>query len=239
MSPPVQVVTPNFRDRTIWCMSRIAQWSAVGLALLIVVALPCQASSVSLTGSLDPNDPNDVFVYGFTLSAASTVTIQTYGYGGTSNAPAGKNAAGQVISAGGFDPYVSLFLGIGAGATFLASNDDGACPPGYPAPACHDATLVSPLAAGAYTLALSVFDNFSFAENLATGTLGDGFIGLGSYFDAASGTDRTSNYAVDISANGPITPTPEPGTWLVDACALSALVLANNLRNQIIKGRVQ
>jgi hypothetical protein len=210
------------------------------LALWIVVGLPCHANSVSLTGSLDPNDPNDVFLYGFTLSAPSTLTIQTYGYGGTSNAPAGKNAAGQVISAGGFDTYVSLFLGAGPGATFLASNDDGVCPPGNSVPACHDSTLLMPsLAAGSYTLALSVFDNFSFAENLGIGTLGDGFISLGSYFDATSGTFRTSNYAVDIIANGPVTPVPEPGTRLLSACALSVLVLANNLRNRIIKGRLQ
>jgi hypothetical protein len=108
-----------------------------------------------------------------------------------------------VIGAGGFDPYVSLFSGSGAGATFLASNDDGSCPPGTLGDGlCGDSTLVTGvLPAGTYTLAVSAFLNMSFAENLGSGTLGDGFIGLGSY-----GT-RSYLYAVDIAGATLVTPT--------------------------------
>jgi len=187
------------------------------------MAAACYGDTISLTGSLDPNDANDVLLHVFSLGATSTLTIQSYGYGG------GTNAAGTVIPAGGFDTYVSLFRGTGASATFLASNDDGSCPPGNASPACHDSTLVMQLSGvGTYTLALSVFDNFSFAENFGSGTLGDGFIGLGDYFDTSSGTVRTSNYAVDISASGL---TPEPAMSLPVAAAFGFLgILSRRLR---------
>jgi hypothetical protein len=196
----------------------------------------CYADSVSLTGSLDPNDANDVLLFAFTLGSSSKLTIQTYGYDGSANAPGGTNAAGTVIPGGGFDPYVSLFVGSGPGATFLGSNDDGSCPPGVGVSFfCPDSTLIqNPLPAGAYTLALSVFDNFSFAENLGTGTLGDGFIGLGDYFDQITGTLRTSHYAVDIVADttvAPLAATPEPpGLALLGAVIIGALLRRRHRR---------
>ncbi len=198
----------------------------VVLAVGVLIAAPGRADSISLRGSLDSNNANDVLLYSFALNAASTLTLQSFGYGGTGNAPGGTNAAGSVVLAGGFDSYISLFDGTGAAATFLASNDDGLCPVGNAAPACHDSTLaIAGLAAGSYTMALSVFDNFSFAENFGTGTLGDGFIGLGDYFDAASGVTRTSNYAVDISAAGLETANPVPEPGLLPMTILGCLAL--------------
>jgi len=161
------------------------------------------AAATSLTGQLDPNNAQDVVLYPFTLSAPGTVTIQSWGYGGSSGAPGGTNAAGAVIGGGGFDPYVSLFSATGPTATFLASNDDGLCPPGTIADAlCGDSTLTTGvLPAGSYTLAISAFLNMSLAENLGSGTLGDGFVGLGSF-----GT-RTNSYAVDIAGATFVQPT--------------------------------
>jgi hypothetical protein len=51
-------------------------------------------------------------------------------------------------------------LGSGPAATFLLSNDDGSCPPGTAAPRCADSTIVATLAAGTYTLAVTVFDTW-------------------------------------------------------------------------------
>src|SRR5258708_37366760 len=107
---------------------RSASAGAVGLTVWTLLAAACYGDSVSLTGSLDPNNPNDVLLYAFTLSATSTLTIQGYGYGGTSEAPGGANLAGAVIPSGGFDRYVLLFIGTGPTATLLASNDYGLCP---------------------------------------------------------------------------------------------------------------
>jgi hypothetical protein len=192
----------------------------------IFLAVAGHAASISLTGSLDPNNANDVLFYSFTLSAPSMLTNQSYGYGGSGAAPGGTNAAGAVIPGGGFDTYLSLFDGVGATAAFVASNDDGLCPPGSASPACHDSTLVFAAHAGPYTLVLGVFDNFSFAENFGGGTLGDGFIGLGDYFDAASGAVRTSNYAVDISAGTLVVApsAPEPANLPLALAACIALV---------------
>ena len=161
------------------------------------------AIAQSFTGTLNPVDPNDVFLVRFTLSAPATVRVQSWGYGGSSSAPGGTNAAGTVIAAGGLDPYISLFSGSGITATFLASNDDGLCPPGTRVSGfCLDPTLTTNLPAGSYTLALSAFENFSFAENLGVGTISDLFINLGSYYDQYSNTERTPRYAFDISGNG-------------------------------------
>lgn len=179
-------------------LTRVRKTVKLAGLLWFSVAMPLAGATASYAGSLDPTNPNVVFSVSFTVANPVPVTIQSYGYGGSSGALGGKNAAGNVIPAGGFDAYLSLFRGSGNSATFLASNDDGFCPPGNAAPVCHDPTLTLILPAGTYTLALTAFENFSFAENLGSGTLGDGFIGLGTYFDQASGTDRSANYALDI-----------------------------------------
>ena len=200
------------------------------IALMALTITYTSAAAISYTGNLNSNDPNDVALFTFTLSSTGSVSIQTWGYGG------GTNASGTVIAAGGFDTYVSLFSGVGNSATFLASNDDGLCPPGNGSVACRDSTLgVTTLAAGSYTVALTVFDNFSFAENTGSGTLGDGFIGLGNYFDAASNTIRTSAYAIDITTKGSGTQTPEPSTFALIAPGL--LLVALSQRRRVFKRR--
>ena len=171
-----------------WRTAVEAGWIAACLAT------GAHAATTSLVGALDPGNPQDVVLHVVTLSAPGNLSIQSWGYGGSSAAPAGTNAQGSAIGAGGFDPYVSVFSGSGASATFLGSNDDGNCPPGTPSDAlCGDSTLtLGPLPAGTYTVAISAFLNMSLAENLGSGTLGDGFIGLGSF-----GT-RSHLYAVDL-----------------------------------------
>jgi hypothetical protein len=57
----------------------------------------------------------------------------------------------------------------------------------------------------------------SFAENLATGTLADGFTGLGNLFP---GEDL--HYAFDVILGAPTAPVPEPGSlWLLVSAALA------------------
>jgi hypothetical protein len=196
------------------------------LAASLAAALPNAAftGTVSYTGVF--TDPNQVFTASFTLPVAAPLTIQTYGYGGTANAPGGTNAAGIVIAPGGFDPYVSLFLGTGAGATFLASNDDGICGT-VDLGNCFDSTLqVATAAADAYTLALTLPANFSFAENQGSGTLGDGFIGFATSFDDAAGNVRSGGYAVDITS----TAIPEAGSLALLATAIAVIATSVGVR---------
>lgn len=196
------------------------------LCLLLLISPLASANTLSFTGNLDPNNPNDVFLAPFNLAVTSSLLVQTWSYGGTSDAPGGTNAVGMVIPAGGFDTYLSLFQGSGSSATFLASNDDGGCGPAAPGPTlCEDSRLeLTSLAAGDYILALTLPSNFSFAENLGSGTLGDGFIGLqGDYYDPGSNQERTSAYAVDITDIPSETAVvPEPASFILLATGLAA-----------------
>jgi hypothetical protein len=80
------------------------------LAIFVFVQ-PVRASTCTTTGSGVTSctgslaSPEDFFLEPFTVSGAgpSTITIQTFGFGG------GTHAAGNVTSPGGFDSLVALF----------------------------------------------------------------------------------------------------------------------------------
>jgi hypothetical protein len=166
-------------------------------------------------------DANAVFEQQFTYNPAmgGTLIIQTYGYGGSSNAFGGTNLAGQVISAGGFDPMIALYSGgIGSGGARIAANDDQGstptftpCGPGSGANDsvtgfCRDARLVlSDLSGGTYTLALSVFANTPPATETSA------------YPNTGDFNGRTSAFAVDVSA------VPEPLTSMLLGSGLLVL----------------
>jgi hypothetical protein len=174
-----------------------ANWLHVAGSLLVLLSHMASAASISWQGALGLAEgaANSTATYKFSVSTASTVTIQSYGYGGSGGAAGGANLAGAVIPAGGFDPYISVFAGAGRSATFLVSNDDGACiPPSIGASLCPDSALSLTLPRGTYTLVIEAFENMSLAENMGSGTLGDGFTGLGNYDPS-----RTNNFAIDIS----------------------------------------
>src|SRR5215471_13423034 len=83
------------------------------VAAMCFIASPvAYGDAISVAGSLNSNDANDVFLFPFTL-AGTDLRVQTFGYGGTGNAPGGTNAVRMVISDGGFDPYLTLFRGTG------------------------------------------------------------------------------------------------------------------------------
>jgi hypothetical protein len=141
----------------------------------------------------------------FHLSAPAQVDVISFSYGG------GVNGAGATIAQGGFEPYLSLFDGAGS---FLASTFFGVtCPtganPNSVSGQCYDVALVAgTLAAGDYLLALSAFENLSAAENFASGTLADGFTGLGGL-----AFNEDLHYALDVRLDDASTTTaPEFGT---------------------------
>lgn len=201
------------------------------LGLSALAACSLSAANLSYTGVLD--SPEDFFETTFVLSAADTVTFQTWGFGG------GTNAAGQVIPAGGFDPLIALFNGPAAAATMyvdgsgnpLADADNlsnppwsyvGNCPPAGTVAIgadqdCGDDFMQAALAAGTYTLVLSdanyipdaVYDNGALSEGFTDFTAG-----VFQTCDPVSNAciAPTANYAVDIvSAQADLSAVPEPG----------------------------
>ncbi len=177
--------------------------------------LDCGASC-----TLGPADTDGDFaqwaavVTNFTLTSPGTVLAITYGFGG------GISLGGNAVAAGGFEPYLSLF---DAGGNFLSSTIFGTTCPGGANPVggnCFDVLLdAGVLAAGSYTLTLTAFQNLSFAENLGTGTLADGFTGLGNL-----GSGENLGYAFDLVV--PDVPAPEPGSGaLFCVCATAILAL--------------
>jgi hypothetical protein len=184
----------------------------VGLSVLLSASSASAATIVLLSSTGNFETPNDVFEQSFVydpLTMGNTVVVQSYGYGGSSNATGGTNATGTIISAGGFDPIVALFSGgIGDNGARINFNDDGTCGPGMGATdagICFDSRLVfNGLAAGTYTLALTVFPNFPPATE-------GGAYGAG----AAAFSNRTNAFAVDVVApNAAAVPEPASLTLL-------------------------
>jgi hypothetical protein len=196
------------------------------LAVLVLSLMPAalEADFVSYTGTLSSS--TDVVEKTFTLSAPATIGLQTWSFGG------GTNAAGAIISPGGTDPFLAIFSGTGAGATILTDgsgnpfgtsldvsnygNPDflGCGPAGTPviggSPQCGDITMTLPLlAAGTYTV---VFSDGEYQANavFANGTLGEGF------------SDLTGGQFCNILINGAACPDPLGGAYAFDITGLPA-----------------
>lgn len=212
---------------------------ASGFILAAVLAIrAASGGTISYTGTLvSPDDASTVITV--TLASGGTLSLQTYGFGG------GTNAASEVIAAGGFDPFVGVFAGTGATATFidgtsdLLSNYSPGCPPAgmvnIGGLVCGDVTLSETLAAGTYTVLLTDGAYIPNAVYETVGTLGDGFNDLtGGAFQTCNTTDSgtkcntpTANWALDITTPGTTaTGAPEPGGLCAIGLALIAWSLA-------------
>jgi len=197
-------------------MRRLLTRSFMFAAMCGLFASTASASTILLSTAGILPGVNNVFEQSFVYNPATmgpTLVIQGYGYGGSSNAPGGRNASGNIIPAGGFDTIISLFAGgVGGGGARIAFNDDGTCAPGFGATdagICFDSTLVlTGLAAGTYTLSLTSFANFPPAtEN-------------GAYTGGGSFNNRTQNFAVDVIAPSAV---PEPASSVLLGTGLLAL----------------
>jgi hypothetical protein len=192
----------------------------------------------------------------FTLSSPAAITLQTWGFGG------GTNAAGTPISAGGTDPFLAIFFGTGASATILTEGSGNpygtsldmlnygnpnflGCPPaGAPiiggSAQCGDITMTLPsLAAGTYTVVLSdgeyqanaVFDNGALGEGFTDFT-GGGFCNVD--INGVGCPDPFGGaYAFDITGlPGAAVPEPALGGTLLATVSLAAAFITNSLHKK-------
>jgi len=198
------------------------------LASFVIALTPAalQADSYSYVGSL--TNSNSVVEETFALSSPATIDLQTWGFGG------GTNAAGNVIAAGGTDPFLGIFLDSGGTSTILTDglgnpygtsvdlanydnpNFFGCGPSGAAAPViggfaqCGDITMTLPsLAAGTYTVLLSDGQYVPLAVG-DNGTLGEGF------------NDFTGGVFCNIVINGVSCPDPNGGAYAFDVTGLPA-----------------
>lgn len=209
---------------------------------LIPVAV--QAASISYTGTLASS--TDVVAETFTLTSPATIGLQTWSFGG------GTNAAGALILPGGTDPFLGIFLGTGSSAAILTDGGGNpygtsldlsnygnpnflGCPPaGAPviggSSQCGDiAMTLTSLAAGTYTVILT--DGQYIPQALSdNGTLGEGFTDFtgGAFCNIAINGVNCPNtsgaYAFDIT--GLPASVPEPGP----AAFVGAVILAFVIR---------
>ncbi len=200
------------------------------LPLVIIAFLAGSSRLRADQFSYQGNFPSDDYVQTFDFSVASPglVTLQTFGYAG------GVNSDGTTIPAGGFDPVLTLFDGVG---NFLVMNDDGPCGTVGMDPTtlnCFDAYLSLVLSAGSYIVALTEYDNLPIGPTLADSftQVGNGdftcpeFLGTPGAFCDASPSQRDSAWALDITTPASSL-APEPGS---DVLVLSGISLFFLLR---------
>ncbi len=198
------------------------------------IPVPASASSFSFVGLLGADDQVQLFQF---VAAGTNAVIQTWSYAG------GTNAAGTVILAGGFDPYVALFgpdVMLQAPTTLLAQNNDGTGVASDPdTGAAFDSlidTAVIPItliAGQRYFVALSQNDNTAIGPNFGNGFLETGNPMFTSMFGCGAGqfcdvtaANRTAGWALDITGVESAlegSTVPEPGTALMVGAALVAL----------------
>ena len=198
------------------------------------------ASTQSYTGTLSNSE--SVFQTTVKVGTGDDVVLQSFGFGG------GTNAGGAAISAGGTAPEVAVFDTSGGIVTDGMGNPYGtsialanyptfmgctlataAAPVIGGTPQCGDVAMsLDDLAAGTYTIVLSdslyianaIFDNGNISEGF-TDLTGGQFCNLEINGVACPNTSGT--YALDVTTVTPSVATPEPSTLLLLGSGLLAV----------------
>lgn len=226
------------------------RYLAVAFLALLLTSMPAARASVLFVAGdlranaadtrcgpgcqLSPSDSDETWAqwaaasFSIPVSESSMLQVITYGYGG------GVSQTGAVVSAGGLEPYLTLFDSAG---NFVVSSFLGTCPAGANTVLgnCFDVQLdTSPLLApGTYYLWLSAWQNMSLAENLGTGTMADDFTGLG---NLAPGESLAFAFDIVLTPDSGGGAVPEPSSALLLACAGLGMI---SLRKKTIERKKQ
>jgi hypothetical protein len=199
------------------------------LIYLVPLLLPIQAfASFTFSGSFNQDDNMPEFQ--FTISAISTVSLESFSYGGD----------GSTVSPGGFAPVLSVFGVGGSGPlTLLGFDDGGVAPAGCGSrlidPAthlCFDADLMLPsLNPGTYLVVLTENDNTPNGPDFAGGfnEQGNGNFTGGPFLDPF-GNQRTPNFDFTISGADSAASLPEPSTVSLLIAGLGLLAFKRKMR---------
>jgi hypothetical protein len=214
------------------------------LAMLFVAQVPSaladSSSTQSYTGTLANSD--SVFQTTVKIGPGDDVVLQSFGFGG------GTNAGGAAISAGGTAPEVAVFdssgeivtdgMGNPYGTSIALANyptfmgcslAEAAAPVIGGTPQCGDVTMtLDDLASGTYTIVLS--DSLYIANAIFDdGNLSEGFTDLtGGQFcnleiNGVACPNTSGNYALDVTTITPAVATPEPTTLLLLGSGILAI----------------
>ena len=171
------------------------------------VSADATLANFSFTGSF-AND-SEVQFFDFSISAdSSTVLIDTLSLNG------GTNVASQVITGGGFNPYLSLWEQSTGNWVFNTATKNTADEAVISSTASYS---YGTLLAGNYILALSQFDNVAAGTNLSEGFGAD--LGLASFAGSPpftlNGGGGSGHWAVDIQNvdSASIRAVPLPGAF--------------------------
>jgi hypothetical protein len=199
------------------------------LICIVALLLPIPSfASFSFSGAFTQDD--NILEYQFTISALSTVTLQSFSYAGD----------GSSIPAGGFAPVLSVFGAGGSGPLTLLGFDDGGT-----APAGCGARLIDPTshlcldsfltlasqAPGTYLVVLTENDNTPNGPDFAGGfnEQGNGNFTGGPFLDPF-GNQRTGNFDFTISGVDSAVLLPEPSTVSLFIAGLGLLAFKRKAR---------
>ena len=170
----------------------------------LLAASTASAANFSFTGTFAQD--NGKAGYAFTLANAGTVTLQSLGYAG------GTNAAGATVARGGFDTVLSLYDSTGQGIAFQDDGSPSVDTTGH----ASDALFSGALAAGTYTVFLTQYNNFGpFTQSPGLHFAFDGQPNFRNGFVDFYNSQRDGHWALDLIGVDSATTAavPEAATW--------------------------